>query len=177
MASRFTYGPAERSCSRHVYLFASQLRAPTGIYGQLEAFIKLWCLGPFAKFRKATLIFIMCVCAWVRACVRARPFRLDTRLRYFFALPRTSTSNYGLLDVTGNVHRRRAAFLSGYPLLPYLLHTKTAQRHAVLLWCTYSGAPPSCNSCSVSTVMRIPIVARHNKIRQCCHLAVTVSRT
>ena len=43
--------------------------------------------------------------------------------------------------------------------------TKTAQRHAVLLWYTYSGAPPSCNSCSVSTVMRIPIVARHDKTR------------
>jgi hypothetical protein len=40
-----------------------------------------------------------------------------------------------------------------------------AQRHAILLWYTHSGAPPSCNSCSVSTVMRIPIVARHNKTR------------
>ena len=28
---------------------------------------------------------------------------------------------------------------------------------------TYSGAPPSCNWCSVFTVMRIPIIARHNK--------------
>ena len=42
---------------------------------------------------------------------------------------------------------------------------KTAQRHAIILWYTYSGAPPSCNSCSVSTVMRIPVVARHNKTR------------
>ena len=91
--------------------------------------------------------------------------RLDVLLRYLFALPRNSAPNYGLLDVTGNVHRTWTAFRCGYPLLPYLLPTKTAQRHAVLLWYTYSGAPPSCNSCSVSTVMRIPIVARNNKTR------------
>jgi hypothetical protein len=103
--------------------------------------------------------------------------RLDVRHPYSFALPRTSEPNYGLLDVTGNVHRTWAAFVCGYPLLPYRLPTKTAQRHVVLLWYTSSGAPPSCNSCSVSTVMRIPIVARHNKTRQCSHLAVTVSRT
>ena len=30
---------------------------------------------------------------------------------------------------------------------------------------TYSGAPPSCNWCSVFTVMRMPIIARHNKTR------------
>ena len=83
----------------------------------------------------------------------------------------------GLLDVTGNVHRTWAAFLCGCPLLPYLLPTKTAQRHAVLSWYMYSGLPPSCNSCSVFTVMRIRIVARHNKTRQCCHLVVTVSHT
>ena len=71
----------------------------------------------------------------------------------------------GLLDVTGNVHRTWAAFLCGYHLLPYLLPTKTAQCHAVLSWYTYSGAPPSCNGCSVFTVMRIPIVERHNKTR------------
>ena len=52
-----------------------------------------------------------------------------------------------------------------HPLLPYLLPTKTAQRHAVLSWYMYSGAPPSCNWCSVFTVMRIPIIACHNKTR------------
>ena len=71
----------------------------------------------------------------------------------------------GLLDVTSNVHRTWAAFLCGYPLLSYRLPTKTAQRHAVLSWYTYSGAPPSCNGYSVFTTMRIPIVARHNKTR------------
>jgi len=30
---------------------------------------------------------------------------------------------------------------------------------------TYSGAPSSCNWCSVFTVMRILIIARHNKTR------------
>src|SRR5215475_11893240 len=59
-----------------------------------------------------------------------------------------------------------AAFLCGYPLLhPYFLPTKNAQRHAVLSWYLYSGAPPSCISCYVCTVMRIPIVVRHNKTR------------
>jgi len=52
-----------------------------------------------------------------------------------------------------------------HPLLPYLLPTKTAQRLAVLSWYTYSGAPPSCNWCSIFTVMRILIIARHNKTR------------
>jgi len=75
--------------------------------------------------------------------------RLDVRLRYLSAFPRTSAPNYGLLDVTGNVHRTWAAFIYGYPLLPYFLPTKTAQRHAVLSWYTYSGALPSCNWCSV----------------------------
>jgi hypothetical protein len=42
---------------------------------------------------------------------------------------------------------------------------KNAQRHAVLSWYMYSGAPPSCNSCYVCTVIRIPIVVRHNKTR------------
>jgi len=65
----------------------------------------------------------------------------------------------------GNVHRTWAAFIYVYTLLPYLLPMKTAQRHAVLSWYTYSGAPPSCNGCSVFTVMRIPIIARHNKTR------------
>ena len=91
--------------------------------------------------------------------------RLDVRLRYLSAFPRTSAPNYGLLDVTGNVHRTWAAFIYGYPLLPYFLPTKTAQRHAVLSWYTYSGARPSCNWCSVFTVMRIPIIARHNETR------------
>jgi hypothetical protein len=81
------------------------------------------------------------------------------------ALLRTYAPSYGLLDVTGNAHRTWAAFLWGYPLLPCLLPTKTAQRHAVLSWYTYSGAPPSCNSCTVFTVMRIQIIARHNKTR------------
>jgi hypothetical protein len=58
-----------------------------------------------------------------------------------------------------------AAFLCGYPLLPYFLPTKNAQRHAVLSWYMYSGALPSCNSCYVCTVMCIPIVVHHNKTR------------
>ena len=66
----------------------------------------------------------------------------------------------GLLNVTGNVHRAWTAFLCGYPLLPYLLPTKTAQHHAVLSWYTYSGAPPSCNSCSVFTVMRMRVTMK-----------------
>src|SRR5215470_15842382 len=33
--------------------------------------------------------------------------------------------------------------------------TQTAQRHAVLSLYMYSGAPPSCNSCYVCTVMTI----------------------
>jgi hypothetical protein len=102
---------------------------------------------------------------------------LDVRLRFLSALPRTSAPNYGLLDVTGNVHCTWTAFLCGYPLMPYLLPTKTAQLHAILSWYTYSWTPPSCNWCSVFTVMRIPINVRHNKTRQCCHLAMTVSRT
>jgi hypothetical protein len=58
------------------------------------------------------------------------------------------------------------AFLCEYPLLhPYFLPTKNAQRHLVLSWYMYSGAPPSCNSGYVCTVMRIPIVVRHNKTR------------
>ena len=65
--------------------------------------------------------------------------------------------------MTCSVHRTWAAFLCGYPLLPYLLPTKTAQRHAVLSWYTHSWALPSFNGCSVFTVMRIPIVAGHNK--------------
>jgi len=39
---------------------------------------------------------------------------LDFRLRYLSALPRTSAPNYGLFDVTGNVHRTWAAFIYGY---------------------------------------------------------------
>jgi hypothetical protein len=86
---------------------------------------------------------------------------LNVCLRYSSALPRTSAPNYGPLDVTGNVHRTWAAFHCGYPLLPYLVpKKKIAQRHAVLSWYT-----PSCNSCSVFTVMRIPIVALHSKTR------------
>jgi hypothetical protein len=64
-----------------------------------------------------------------------------------------------------------AAFLYGYPSLhPYILPTKNAQRHAVLSWYMYSGAPPSCNSCYVCTVMRMPIVVRHNKTDSFPHL-------
>jgi len=62
-------------------------------------------------------------------------------------------------------------------LLPYLWLTNIAHRHSVLSWYTHSGAPPSCNWCSVFTVMHIPIIARHNKTRQCCQLALKVSRT
>src|SRR5215475_870644 len=65
------------------------------------------------------------------------------------------------------------SILCAYPLLhPYFLPTKNAQRHAVLSWYMYSGAPPSYNSYYVCTVMRIPIVVRHIKTRYCCYLAV-----
>jgi hypothetical protein len=58
-----------------------------------------------------------------------------------------------------------AAFLCGYPLLPpYFLPTKNAQRYAVLSWYMYSGASPSCYSCYVCTVMRVPIVAHMGSI-------------
>ena len=109
---------------------------------------------------------ILVVAAWTtHTLLFHRPTDWIFRLQYLFALPRNSAPNYGLLDVTGNVHRTWIAFICGNPLLSYLLPIKTAQRHPVLLWYTYSGAPPSCNSCSVSTVMRIPIVARHNKTK------------
>jgi hypothetical protein len=49
--------------------------------------------------------------------------------------------------------------------IPYLLSTKIAQSRAVLSWYKYSGAPPSCNSRYLCTVMRIPIYVRHNKTR------------
>jgi len=78
--------------------------------------------------------------------------------------------------MTGNVHRTWTAYLCGYPLLPYLLPTKTAQRHAVLSWYTYSGVPPSCDGYSVFTVMRIPIVARHNKTRWCKLKAAIITK-
>src|SRR5215475_12253302 len=59
-----------------------------------------------------------------------------------------------------------AAFLCGYPLLhPYFLPTENAQRNAVPSWYMYSGALPFCNGCYVCTVMRMPIVVRHNKTR------------
>ena len=67
--------------------------------------------------------------------------------------------------MTGNVHRTCAAFLCGYPLLPYFFPTKTAQRHAVLSWYASAGVPPSFNGYSVFTVMRITIVACHSKTR------------
>ena len=109
-----------------------------------------WCLRRTATFP-----------AW-----RSPPAdRLNVCLRYLSTLPRTSARNYGLPNVTGNVHCTWAAFLCGYPLLPYFFPTKNVQRHAVLCWYMYSGVPPSCNSCYVCTVMRIPIVVRQNKTR------------
>src|SRR5215475_6024049 len=74
------------------------------------------------------------------------------------------------MDAPKDIHKEIlpiwAAFLCGYPLLhPYFLPTKNAQSHAVLSWYMYLGTPPSCNSCYVCTVMRIPIVVRHNKTR------------
>src|SRR5215475_7218546 len=73
------------------------------------------------------------------------------------------------VDAAKDIHKEMlpiwTAFPCGYPLLlPYFLPTKHAQHHAVLSWFMYSGASPSCNSCYVCTVMRIPIV-RHNKTR------------
>jgi hypothetical protein len=50
------------------------------------------------------------------------------------------------------------------------LPTKNAQRHAVLSWYMYSGAPPYFNNCYVCKVMRILIVVRHNKPRYCWYL-------
>src|SRR5215475_973887 len=73
------------------------------------------------------------------------------------------------MDAAKDVHKEMppiwTEFLCGYPLLPYILPTKDAQRHAVLSWYMYSGAPPYCNSCYVCTVMRIAIVVRYNKTR------------
>src|SRR5215470_10454605 len=74
------------------------------------------------------------------------------------------------MDTAKDTHKEMlpiwAAFLCGYSLLhPYFLPTKNAQRHAVLSWYMYSGAPPSFNSCYVCTVMRIPIVVHQNKTR------------
>jgi hypothetical protein len=72
------------------------------------------------------------------------------------------------MDAAKHIHKEMlpiwAAFLCAYPLLPYFLPTKNAQRHAVLSWYMYSGAPPSCNRCYVCTVMRIPIAVLHNKL-------------
>jgi hypothetical protein len=55
------------------------------------------------------------------------------------------------MDAAKDIHKEMlpipAAFLCGYPLIPYVLPTKNAQRHDVLSWPMYSGAPPSCNSC------------------------------
>jgi hypothetical protein len=45
------------------------LRDPTGINGRWEASIQPWFLGPFAKFLKATVIF-MCVYLSTRSCTR-----------------------------------------------------------------------------------------------------------
>jgi hypothetical protein len=46
----------------------------------------------------------------------------------------------------------------------FLAHKKrTTPRCSIVIH--VSGAPPSCNSCYVCTVMRIPIVVRHNKTR------------
>jgi hypothetical protein len=50
-------------------------------------------------------------------------------------------------------------------LHPYFLPTKNARHHSILSWYMYLGAPPSCNSCCVCTIVRIPIVVRHNKTR------------
>ena len=54
------------------------------------------------------------------------------RLRYLSALPRTSAPNYGLPEVTGNVHHTWATFLCGYPLLPSFCPQKT--HNATLLY-------------------------------------------
>ena len=125
--------------------------------------IQIWTLvPPFHKSLETCSVKFFWLLSEPRAHCSFK--RLDVRLRYLSALPRTSAPNYGLPDVTGNVHRTWAAFLCGYPLLPYFLPTKN-ERHAVLSWYTYSGAPPSCNSCYVCTVMRIPIVVHHNKTR------------
>ena len=126
---------------------------------QYEADVTVWphCWNSVSSLRRAAMFP-----AWPSPPAD----RLDVRLRYLSTLPRTSAPNYGLPDVTGNVPHTWAAFLCGYPLLPFFfLPTKNAQRHAALSWYMYSGAPPSCNSCYVCTVMRIPIVVRHNKTR------------
>jgi len=66
----------------------------------------------------------------------------------------------GLLDVTGNVHRIWAAFLYGYPLLPYLLPTKKPH-NATLFYhgtCTqgrrhFVTAAPSFKSCAYRSLL------------------------
>jgi hypothetical protein len=73
------------------------------------------------------------------------------------------------MDAAKDIHKEMlpiwAAFFVDILCFHIFLLTKNAQRHAVLSWYMYSVAPPSCNSCYVCTVMRIPIVVRHNKTR------------
>ena len=80
--------------------------------------------------------------------------RLDVRLRYLSAFPRTSAPNYGLLDVTGNMHHTWQHFfmdiLCCYTFCPQKPHNATlfcrgthihGRRHLV------TGAP-SLQSCA-----------------------------
>ena len=97
-------------------------------------------------------------------------------VRKAFSRKRTSPPNYGCLTWQEMFTVHGQHFFVDI-LCFHSLPTKNAQRHAALSWFMYSGAPPTCNSCYVCTVMRIPFVVRHNKTRYCCYLAVTVSRT
>jgi len=84
---------------------------------QYEADVTVWprCWNSVSSLRRAATFP-----AW-----RSPPAdRLDVRLRYLSALPRTSAPNYGLPNVTGNVHRTWAAFLCGYPLLSFFFAHK-----------------------------------------------------
>jgi hypothetical protein len=55
---------------------------------------------------------------------RALLFQLHHRQESVLPKNEISAPNYGLPDMTGNVHRTWAAFLCGYPLLPCFLPTK-----------------------------------------------------
>jgi hypothetical protein len=115
-------------------------------------FIRRWwpsCLLGWCLWRAATLP------AW-----RSPPAD-DSIFVFLSALPRASAPNCGLRDLTGNAHRTWATFLCGYPLLPYFCPQKPYIATLFYRGTRFQGR----NSCSVFAVMRIQIVACHNKTR------------
>ena len=78
-----------------------------------------WCL------RRATTVFSTRCNVFDVAISTDRPARCLSSI--LSAFPRTSAPNYGLPDVTGNVHRTWASFLCGYPLFPFFFAHKKMQ--------------------------------------------------